>query len=58
VIHEFEQELAGLSEQLASPASDWGPAHYVELSSRHGEIAAKLEKLYKEWEEAAAAGGK
>ncbi|MEK6304273.1 MAG: ABC-F family ATP-binding cassette domain-containing protein [Acidobacteriota bacterium] len=53
-IHALEQELAELSEQLASPASDWGPAHYVEMGNRHATIASQLETLYREWEEAAA----
>jgi len=57
-IHALEEELAELSEQLANPASDWGPAHYVELGNRHAEIASKLEELYREWEEAAAVRSK
>ena len=53
-IHTLEQELAELSEQLGSPASDWGPEHYVEMGQRQGVIESKLEKLYREWEAAAA----
>jgi ATP-binding cassette subfamily F protein 3 len=54
-IHTLEQELAELSEQLASPASDWGPEHYVQIGGRQGAISSQLEKLYLEWEEATAA---
>ncbi|MFY9609624.1 MAG: ABC-F family ATP-binding cassette domain-containing protein [Blastocatellia bacterium] len=53
-IHVLEQELAELSEALASPASDWGPEHYTEIGNRHAAISSQLETLYRVWEEATA----
>ena len=56
-IQALEQELAELSEALASPASDWGPEHYTEIGNRHAAISSQLETLYRVWEEATALHG-
>jgi ATP-binding cassette subfamily F protein 3 len=51
----LENQLAELSEQLANPESSWSREQYAEMAGRQGEISLCLEKLYEEWEAAAAA---
>jgi ATP-binding cassette, subfamily F, member 3 len=48
----LEKELAELQQSLANPASHWGADKYLELGNREKEIAAQLESLMQEWEEA------
>ncbi|HSQ21060.1 MAG TPA: ABC-F family ATP-binding cassette domain-containing protein, partial [Blastocatellia bacterium] len=50
----LENELAELSEKLSSASSDWRPELYAEINNRQQEISADLEKLYFEWQDAAA----
>jgi ATP-binding cassette subfamily F protein 3 len=51
-ISSLEKELTELQESLANPASDWGAEKYVAIDNRQGEISARIEALYQEWEEA------
>ena len=51
-IHRLEEEMAGLSQQLANPGADWGAEQYAEISGRQEAITSEIEQLYKEWEEA------
>ena len=53
-IHTLEKELSDLSDTLSNPASDWGPEHYLQISSRQEAIATQLDALYSEWEMVAA----
>jgi ATP-binding cassette subfamily F protein 3 len=46
----LEARLAELTDQLASPAADWGPEKYAEIVQRQHELQAQLESLYSEWE--------
>jgi len=53
-IRMLENELAKLSENLSSASSDWRPEQYAEIGKRQGEISSLLERLYREWQAAAA----
>jgi ATP-binding cassette subfamily F protein 3 len=53
-ISQFESELQELSEKLANPAAHWTNEEYGEISNRQASLNAELEKLYAEWETAAA----
>ncbi len=50
-IHSLETELAGLANQLANPAANWGAQEYAEIHSRQETLSTQLELLYQEWEE-------
>ncbi|MFL6214406.1 MAG: ABC-F family ATP-binding cassette domain-containing protein [Blastocatellia bacterium] len=45
-----EARLAELSNQLASPAADWGPDKYAEIGQQQHDLQAQLDALYGEWE--------
>jgi ATP-binding cassette subfamily F protein 3 len=47
-----ENELAQLTDQLATPAPDWGPEEYAAIGRRQDELQAELKSLYSEWEAA------
>jgi ATP-binding cassette subfamily F protein 3 len=47
-----EARLAELSNQLANPASDWGPDKYAEIGQQQHDLQARLDALYGEWETA------
>jgi ATP-binding cassette subfamily F protein 3 len=53
-ISEFENELRELSERLSNPAAHWMAEEYAEISARQIRLNSELEKLYEEWEAAAA----
>jgi ATP-binding cassette, subfamily F, member 3 len=48
----LEARLAELTDQLASPAADWGPEKYAEIGQRQNELQSQLESLYSEWDAA------
>ena len=56
-ISQFENELRELSEKLANPAAHWTAEEYAEISNRQTVLTSELEKLYAEWEAAAAIAG-
>lgn len=56
-IHLLEDELAGLSEELSNPESDWVPEDYLRIGTRQEEIGSELDNLYSEWEAAVVATG-
>lgn len=53
-IRMLENELAELSEKLSRASSDWRPEQYAEIGKRQDEISSLLERLYREWQAAAA----
>lgn len=45
-----ESQLTELTNQLARPAADWGPAEYAAIGRRQDELQAQLDSLLSEWE--------
>ncbi len=53
-ISQLESDLSELSEKLANPAAHWTAEEYGEISDCQAALTSELEKLYAEWEIAAA----